>query len=125
MLPIPPLTLDDEPVPVDAGWFVAAACAGTSPELFFEASTASAAIAFCRSCPVAGECAEYAITAKLDVGVWGGLTGDDRREVAKARGLSWETEAPARRECVCGRWARPSRTMCSGCQQRNYRASRA
>jgi WhiB family transcriptional regulator, redox-sensing transcriptional regulator len=124
VLPIPPLTLDDEPVPADAGWFGDAACRRAPTSLFFEASTASAAIAFCRSCPVAGECAEYAITAKLDVGVWGGLTGDDRREVAKARGIVWEPEAPPRRECVCGRWARPSRTMCSGCAQRAFRASR-
>ena len=126
---IPPMALEPGDLvpaapPGDGpGWVAEAACAGASTERWFEGPTAGA-VAVCRTCPVASRCLDYALTERLTDGVWGGLDGDDRREVAKARGIVWETEARPRRECACGRWARPSRTMCAACQQRAYRASR-
>lgn len=37
--------------------------------------------ALCRACPVRQQCAEYAIAARMDDGIWGGLTVADRRRV--------------------------------------------
>jgi WhiB family redox-sensing transcriptional regulator len=43
----------------------------------------SVAIAICASCPVRGECLEYALRTNESLGVWGGLTEDQRREYSR------------------------------------------
>lgn len=35
----------------------------------------------CRKCPVQKECAEYAIAAHINYGIWGGLTSAERRRI--------------------------------------------
>lgn len=73
-------------------WRVDAACAGTSPVLFFPVGTTGAAIdqiesakVVCRTCPVQGPCLEYALLTNQDSGVWGGLAEEERRILRKQR----------------------------------------
>ncbi|MGH3825775.1 MAG: WhiB family transcriptional regulator [Pseudonocardiaceae bacterium] len=54
-----------------------AACAGTDPELWFDAARVDDAKKVCASCPEVWPCREYAATAKVR-GVWGGLTDAER-----------------------------------------------
>jgi WhiB family redox-sensing transcriptional regulator len=78
-------------------WMAEAACAGKGPDLFhpevdhrrlgqggFTAEEA-AAKAVCAGCPVAEECLDYATRLYIGVGVWGGLTGQERRRMRRRR----------------------------------------
>lgn len=64
-----------------------AACAGLDTEVFFagpdDRSAIDAAKAICAGCEVRGRCLEYAIAGELTVGVWGGLTAQERSRVAR------------------------------------------
>lgn len=62
-------------------WSAQAACAGTSPDLFFPGKGGSAreAKAVCMTCPVRAECLEYALRWHICFGVWGGLSYRQRR----------------------------------------------
>ncbi|MCZ3387440.1 MAG: WhiB family transcriptional regulator [Actinomycetia bacterium] len=69
-------------------WDVEAGCQSIDPEVFFPdrpADRAAAAKAICRGCPVRTQCLEFAIDARLDHGVWGGLTGAERRSLRRSR----------------------------------------
>lgn len=63
-----------------------AACRGEDPELFFPvtetgpgARQAARAKAVCARCPVTSACLAYALDNGLAHGVFGGLTGSERR----------------------------------------------
>jgi WhiB family redox-sensing transcriptional regulator len=43
-----------------------------------------AAKAVCATCPVVAECAAYAIRAREQYGIWGGMTEAEREVAAKA-----------------------------------------
>ena len=67
-------------------WRDRAACIGEDPELFFpDGNTgpalrqAEAAKAVCRRCQVAEICLRWALDSGQDVGVWGGMSEDERR----------------------------------------------
>lgn len=64
-------------------WMDFAACKGEDPDIFFcdesDPEAVAAAKEICESCPVIGPCLEASI--KTDFGVWGGLTGRERRAV--------------------------------------------
>ncbi|WP_405909594.1 WhiB family transcriptional regulator [Streptomyces sp. NBC_00828] len=62
----------------DVGWRERAACVGSDKRLFFRPNGA-AAQAICRGCPVRPECLYDALTHDTPIGVWGGLTGKERR----------------------------------------------
>jgi hypothetical protein len=64
-------------------WAERAACRDSDTALFFAADEISLAIArrLCRSCPVRGQCAAYALASPDVTGVWGGLTEADRRRI--------------------------------------------
>jgi WhiB family redox-sensing transcriptional regulator len=71
-----------------------AACRDHNPDLFFPAEDAPAELvrvqeatakAVCRSCPVAGACLSTALSQRLEFGVWGGLTAEDRKAVLASR----------------------------------------
>ena len=73
-------------------WFGRAECAGEDPEVFFPVGMNSAALAqlrtaktICSRCPVRAECLQWALETDQDVGVWGGLSEEERRAV-KRRG---------------------------------------
>lgn len=66
-----------------------AACVGSDPELWFPgpgrsgAADAHRAITICQSCPIQTQCAEQALAAELEHGIWGGLREDERATMIK------------------------------------------
>jgi WhiB family transcriptional regulator, redox-sensing transcriptional regulator len=61
-----------------------------NPDVFFpedygsEANMAAeVAKSYCQRCPLMRDCARYGIEAKEEFGVWGGLTGADRRKIRR------------------------------------------
>ncbi|MGZ5399672.1 MAG: WhiB family transcriptional regulator [Nocardioides sp.] len=67
------------------GW-----CLDEDPELFFPVGSAGPAVlqvteakAVCQACRVRDQCLEWALEQSLDHGVWGGLDGDERRELRR------------------------------------------
>lgn len=87
-------------------WDDEASCRSADPDLFFPAdpdrssrrdgpagpqlgqtrfSPAAAAVRVCRGCPVRTQCLEFALSARLDYGVWGGLTEQERRSLRRSR----------------------------------------
>jgi WhiB family transcriptional regulator, redox-sensing transcriptional regulator len=71
-------------------WRNRSACLDESPELFFPIGSArpallqaEAAKAVCRRCAVAGTCLSWAIEARQDEGVWGGMSEDERRALKR------------------------------------------
>lgn len=63
------------------GWAEKGACRRHDPDLFFVATPTGedVAKAICRHCPVKHACATYALTERIEYGVFGGLTEADRR----------------------------------------------
>ncbi len=69
-------------------WDIEAGCRSVDPEVFFPDRPhdhALAAKAICRGCPVRPQCLEFALDARLDHGVWGGLTEVERRSLRRSR----------------------------------------
>ncbi|WP_239310072.1 MULTISPECIES: WhiB family transcriptional regulator [unclassified Frankia] len=71
-------------------WRRRAFCRGTDPEIFFPTGTTGLAAsqidtakAVCRRCAVTSECLAWALEARQDSGVWGGLSADERRELRR------------------------------------------
>jgi WhiB family redox-sensing transcriptional regulator len=69
-------------------WYQYAACRGQNPELFFPIGTGGPAVqqlqeakAVCGRCAVQSVCLEWALLARIDDGVWGGLSEDERRSL--------------------------------------------
>jgi WhiB family redox-sensing transcriptional regulator len=64
-----------------ARWRELAACRGTDLEVFFpdRGESARPARQVCAACPVRQPCLDYAITNRITHGIWGGLTGRERR----------------------------------------------
>lgn len=65
-----------------------AACLTEDPELFFPAGATGAALEqierakmVCHSCPVEQQCLQWALDHHQDVGVWGGLSEEERRNL--------------------------------------------
>lgn len=71
-------------------WYHYAACQGKDPELFFPIGTTGPATLqldeakrVCAGCPVQSLCLEWAMLARIDYGVWGGLSEDERRTLKR------------------------------------------
>jgi WhiB family transcriptional regulator, redox-sensing transcriptional regulator len=64
-----------------ARWRELAGCRGTDLEVFFpeRGESARPARQVCAACPVRQPCLDYAITNRIVHGIWGGLTGRERR----------------------------------------------
>ena len=64
-----------------ARWRELAACRGADLEVFFpgRGESAGSARQVCAGCPVRQACLDYAISNRIAYGVWGGLTGRERR----------------------------------------------
>lgn len=70
-------------------WFDLAKCRGMDPNLFFpdrfdDTGCVDEAKAVCAECPVSAECLELAMVTHEATGVWGGLSGKQRRELRRA-----------------------------------------
>lgn len=71
-------------------WANWAACLTEDPELFFPVGTTGAAVdqiqqakAVCGRCLVRQQCLQWALDHHQDVGVWGGLSEDERRSIRR------------------------------------------
>ena len=76
----------------DSSFMQHAACRGMDPNMFHpekgESLVYAKARAVCMGCPVRIDCAEYAIPQASCVGVWGGLSEQERRALRIKRGLA-------------------------------------
>jgi len=79
------MALNDLLCEPDEGWREQAACGGADTDLFFPAGEEDALVAeareICESCPVKDECLRYALATNQTEGVWGGMTGSERRSL--------------------------------------------
>jgi WhiB family redox-sensing transcriptional regulator len=73
----------------DMGWWQRAACKGMDTRIFFVpvGQTAHEAKAICATCPVQQECLDEALIHNDPIGIWGGTSVKERREIRRARGL--------------------------------------
>ena len=72
----------------DISWMDSAVCAQIGPDPFEpgKGETLRPARNVCRACPVRVDCLDYALAefdSKYDVGVWGGKSAKQRREMRK------------------------------------------
>ena len=75
-----------------ATWMTEGACHREDPDLFFpiSASQASAdqigqALAVCHRCGVEAECLRYALVNRINHGIWGGRTEQERQALIRSR----------------------------------------
>lgn len=75
----------------DSRWRDDAACTGLDPDVFFPVDDGKSRLSavqakrVCQLCPVRDPCLSWATSASVDYGVWGGLTGPERRAL-RSRG---------------------------------------
>ena len=71
----------------DEGWRDDAACAGADADFFFpigeDDDTSEMAKSVCVECPVREACLGYALSTNQTEGVWGGMTGPERRRLRR------------------------------------------
>jgi WhiB family transcriptional regulator, redox-sensing transcriptional regulator len=84
---LPTLDIDvlpEDPSPPDV-WQERSACYGIDPDVFFPISEEEAgpALAFCSACTIREECLSWALKNGERYGVWGGLTEQQRRRLAR------------------------------------------
>ena len=69
-------------------WITQAACRGQDPNRWHphrgDRITSAAAVAVCETCPVARDCLDYAVSNRIDYGIWGGLSERGRRPFARS-----------------------------------------
>ena len=67
-------------------WHAQAACRGTDANFYPDrGESVEPAKALCAACPVLEECKAFALDSGESHGVWGGLSGRERRTVRKTR----------------------------------------
>ena len=83
---------------MEPNWMAKGLCANQPPETFFPSDGVGVEVAkrICVQCPVVDGCLEYALTNRIDHGVWGGTSERQRRRILKARRK--EAEKAARQE---------------------------
>lgn len=76
-----------KPVTDTTDWMATGNCADKPPSLFFPSDGVGVEVArrVCEDCPVKAQCLEYALTNRIDHGVWGGTSERERRRLLKAR----------------------------------------
>ncbi len=70
-----------------------ALCAQVDPDLWFEVNDdlVKEAVSICHQCPVMEECRQFSIDHRIYYGVWGGMTGPQRRRKYRIREEDDET----------------------------------
>jgi WhiB family redox-sensing transcriptional regulator len=72
--------------------FENALCKYTDPEIFFPTTSnngsTKVAINICNSCDHQVKCAAYALIRPDLIGIWGGLTSDQRRKMRRKHGIT-------------------------------------
>jgi WhiB family redox-sensing transcriptional regulator len=69
------------------GWMLQARCREAAPGEFFPSDGVGVdrARRICDDCPVKIDCLEYALTYRIDHGVWGGCSERERRRILRRR----------------------------------------
>ena len=72
---------------LDTEWMAQGNCADKPPSLFFPSDGVGVEVAkrVCADCPMKVMCLEYALSNRIDHGVWGGTSERERRRILKAR----------------------------------------
>ena len=72
---------------LDTEWMAQGNCADKPPSLFFPSDGVGVEVAkrVCADCPMKAMCLEYALSNRIDHGVWGGTSDRERRRIHKAR----------------------------------------
>lgn len=70
-------------------WMARGKCRDLPPSLFFPSDGVGVEVArkICAECCVREECLEYAVSQRIDHGVWGGASERERRRIARRRRL--------------------------------------
>lgn len=70
-----------------AEWMQKGSCAHQSPTTFFPSDGVGVEVArrVCATCPVKEPCLEYALTHRIEHGVWGGCSERERRRILRRR----------------------------------------
>lgn len=79
------------------------------------------ALSFCRVCPVLFECREYALAERIQHGVWGGLTEDQRRDTQTVRARGPKTPAACGTEAGARKHRRDGEAVCGDCRSAERR----
>ncbi len=68
-------------------WMNDAECKQLDPQVFFPSDGVGVIEAqrVCAGCPVQAQCLEYALTYRIEHGVWGGASERERRRMLRAR----------------------------------------
>ena len=81
------------PLTHGASWQDRSACLDEDPELFFPIGTTGPALwqaeeakTVCRRCPVLAQCLTWALETRVEHGIWGGQTEDERRALRRRQG---------------------------------------
>ncbi len=86
------MPVDETPLPDhhDHDWMLRARCRSLAPGEFFPSDGVGVEVArkICGQCPVQHECLEYALTYRIDHGVWGGASERERRRILRQRRVS-------------------------------------
>jgi WhiB family transcriptional regulator, redox-sensing transcriptional regulator len=74
--------------PAQVNWEDAARCRQSDPDLFFETGARSErrAKSICSRCEVRRECLAFALESRTEFGIWGGLSGRERRRLLRRSG---------------------------------------
>ncbi len=72
---------------MDTNWMAHGLCAHEDPAIFFPSDGVGVIKAqrICRQCPKQEHCLDYALTNKIDHGVWGGESERARRRLIRKR----------------------------------------
>lgn len=96
--------------PPPGDWVQQAACGGAPVDIWFpdDPHQATEAKTACAACPVRNECLDYALDNRIQHGIWGGLTHEERRKLSRGR---------PRRCTRCGTRTIPARDVyCDPCR---------
>ena len=79
-----------DPNSTEAAWMADGICRAHPPTTFFprDGVGVERARKICATCPVRASCLEYALTNRLEHGVWGGASERERRRILKRRRLT-------------------------------------
>ena len=79
-----------ERIDTDTLWMVEGLCRDKPPAIFFPSDGVGVdrARKICAGCPVRELCLEYALTNRIDHGVWGGTSERERRRILKRRRIA-------------------------------------
>jgi WhiB family redox-sensing transcriptional regulator len=74
----------------DTSWMAQGTCREYPPNVFFPTDGVGVEVArkICANCPVREVCLEYAVSNRIEHGVWGGTSERGRRRMARSRQLA-------------------------------------